>query len=77
MLSDLKRKDRNNGDKSLVCNSSQNIVIAVCVSYLNRRHYAKASSVSPTLQVTVIYKDVLYCDVSDGCCHRSEPLMLF
>lgn len=48
--------------------AAQDIVIAVCVSYLNRRHYAKASFTGYS-----DFKDVLYRDVSDGCRHRSEP----
>ncbi len=55
-LSELNQTDRRR-EIRLVCVTAARILSLQCVfSYLNRRHYAKASVVSTTLQVTVITK---------------------
>lgn len=52
--------------------SSQNIFIAVCVSYL-KETICKSLIGVYTFTGYSDYKDVLYCDISDRCCHRLEP----
>lgn len=61
---------------SHVCHSSQDIVIAVCVNYFwINDNMQKAWSVSENFTGYSANKDVLYCNVSDGCCLRPETLM--
>lgn len=68
--SELDRQKK--GDKNLVCNSSQNIVIAVC-SRSKMKTICKGLIGVYNFTGYSDCKDVLYCDVSDGCCHRLEP----
>lgn len=50
--------------------SSQIFVIAVCFIFKQKTLCKSLIVVSTGYSDN---KDVLYCGVSDGCCHRSEP----